>query len=32
MTTLEAYKLKKEEAEQRLEFKKACDSCVQTNT
>ena len=28
MTTLEAYKLKKEEAEQRLEFKKACDSCV----
>ena len=28
MTTLEAYKMKKEEAEQRLEFKKACDSCV----
>lgn len=28
MTTLEAYKLKKEEAEQRLEIKKACDSCV----
>ena len=28
MTTLEAYKLKKEEAEQRIEFKKACDTCV----
>lgn len=28
MTSLEAFKLKKEEAEQRLEFKKHCDSCV----
>ena len=28
MTTLEAYKLKKEEAEQRKAFKKVCDSCV----
>ena len=28
MTTLEAYKLKKEEADQRIEFKKACDTCV----
>ena len=28
MTTLEAYKLKKEEAEQRKEFKKVCNACV----
>lgn len=28
MTSLKAYKMKKEEAEQRKEFKKACDSCV----
>ncbi len=28
MNSLKAYKLKKEEAEQRIEFKKACNSCV----
>ena len=28
MNSLKAYKLKKEEAEQRAEFKKTCDSCV----
>lgn len=28
MNSLKAYKLKKEEAEQRASFKKACDSCV----
>lgn len=28
MNSLKAFKLKKEEAEQRKEFKKMCDSCV----
>lgn len=28
MNSLKAYKLKKEEAEQRAEFKKVCNSCV----
>ena len=28
MNSLKAYKMKKEEAEQRAEFKKVCDSCV----
>lgn len=28
MNSLRAFKLKKEEYQQRVEFKKACDSCV----